>query len=263
MDASTDPRLTDFFGLAGTVALVTGASSGLGAHFARVLAGAGCTVGLAARRAERLEALAGEISAAGGQAIALGMDVTEPGSVEAGLDALTAEAGAPAILVNNAGMAPGARFLDAEDADTDAVFELNQRAAWRVAQGFCRRLVDAGQGGAVVNIASITGLRPVGGAAAYAVSKAAVVQMTQVMALELARHRIRVNALAPGYIDTDLNRAFLASEAGQRLVKRIPMRRTGRLQDLDGALLLLASERSAFMTGAVIPVDGGHLVAGL
>ena len=143
------------------------------------------------------------------------------------------------------------------------VANLNQRAVWHVQQSVCRRLVAAGQGGAVVNIASITGLRTTGGASTYAVSKAAVAHMTRLTAMELARHDIRVNAIAPGYFPTDMTDDFLESEMGQKLIRRIPMRRTGKLQELDGPLLLLASPLASFITGAVLPVDGGHLVASL
>lgn len=259
MAASSQTLAGGYFDLTGKTALVTGASSGLGAHFAETLAAAGCVVGLAARREDRLSALTGRIAAQDGKAVILPMDVTDRASVEAGLDAL----GPPDILVNNAGMPATASFIDADDADTARVFGLNQMAAWQVAQAVCRRMIDARTGGSIINIASITGLRTVGGAASYAVSKAAVIQMTKVMALELARHDIRVNALAPGYFNTELNRDFIDSEAGRKMIRRIPMRRTGELHELDGLLLLLASGRSTFMTGAVIPVDGGHAVSGL
>lgn len=253
----------DWFGLEGKVALVTGASSGLGRHFARVLAAAGCVVGLAARREAHLTALADDIEAAGGRGVVLRTDVTDAASVAASVATLSDAAGAPTILVNNAGMAQGASFLDATDDDTRRVFALNQMAAWTVAQTVCKGMIAAGQGGSLINIASITGERPIGGAAAYAVSKAAVIHMTKVMALELARHDIRVNALAPGYFSTDMNRDFLASEAGQKLLRRSPMRRAGAMEELDAPLLMLASGRGSFMTGAVIPVDGGHLVSTL
>jgi len=254
---------TGWFGLQGKVALVTGASSGLGRHFALTLAAAGCTVGLAARREGYLTSLAAEIEKAGGRGIVLRTDVTDAASVEASVDALTEQAGAPAILVNNAGMAHGSSFLEATDDDMRSVFALNQMAAWTVAQTVCKSMIAAGKGGSVINIASITGARPIGGAAAYEVSKASVIHMTKIMALELARHDIRVNALAPGYFATDMNRDFLESDAGQKLLKRSPMRRAGQMAELDGPLLMLASDRGAFMTGAVVPVDGGHLVATL
>jgi NAD(P)-dependent dehydrogenase (short-subunit alcohol dehydrogenase family) len=252
-----------YFALKDRVALVTGASSGLGQHFAETLAAAGCLVGIAARRTEKLVKVAEGIEAKGGTAIVLQMDVTDAESVEAGLARLTEAAGMPTILVNNAGTAAPGAFLDATPEETAQVIGLNQNAPWSVAQSVCRRLVDAGVGGSIINIASITGMRTLGGAASYAVSKAALVQMTKVLALELARHDIRVNAIAPGYFATDLNREFLESEAGQKIIKRVPMRRSGQVEELDGALLLLASERGRFMTGSIIPVDGGHLVSGL
>jgi NAD(P)-dependent dehydrogenase (short-subunit alcohol dehydrogenase family) len=230
---------------------------------ALTLAAAGCTVGLAARREGYLTALAGEIEAAGGRAVVLRTDVTDRASIEESVATLTEAAGVPTILINNAGMAQGASFLNAADDDTRSVFALNQMAAWDVAQVVCRAMIAAETGGSVVNIASITGERPIGGAAAYAVSKAAVIHMTKVMALELARHDIRVNALAPGYFATDMNRDFLDSDAGKTLLKRSPMRRAGNMDELDGPLLMLASDRGSFMTGAVIPVDGGHLVSTL
>lgn len=260
---SRDILANDYFGLQGRVALVTGASSGLGQHFAHVLAAAGCIVGIAARRVERLETLAQSIAAAGGQAVVLAMDVTDRASVEIGVAALVKQAGPVSILVNNAGAAVNQSFIDAEDADTDSIFALNQTAVWQVGQILCKQMIASGVQGSVINIASIAGVRTLGGAASYSVSKAAVIQMTKVMAMELARHQIRVNAIAPGYISTEMNSEFLASPTGQKLVNRSPMRRVGDANDLDGALLLLASERAAFMTGAVIPVDGGHLVSSL
>ncbi len=243
----------------GKTVLVTGASSGLGQHFARVLAGAGARVAVAARRRDKLQSLAAEINDAGGSALAVGMDVTDRMSVTDALDEIAAELAVPNVLINNAGVAGGAAALDVTDADWHAVIDTNLQGSWIVAQETARRMRDAG-GGNIVNTASILGLRVSAGVAPYAISKAAVVQMTKVLALELARYKIRVNALAPGYIETDLNEEYLNSDAGLAMIKRIPMRRCGRLHDLDGPLLLLASDASAYMTGAVIPVDGGHLV---
>ena len=243
--------------------MVTGASSGLGKHFARVLARAGCNVGLAARREDRLAESVAEITEQGGKAIALPMDVTDSAAVETQLARLGEAFGTPTILINNAGLGAYHGFLNAPDAETEAVIAVNQTAVWKIAQLFAQHLVAAELIGSIVNIASITGLRPAAGTASYSVSKAAVTHMTKVQALELARYGIRANAIAPGYFDTDINSDFLASDAGQKLIKRIPMRRTGQLEELDGALLLLASDRSAFMTGAILPVDGGHLVSGL
>lgn len=264
MNNPASPALpTSFFGLEGTVALITGASSGLGRHFALTLSAAGCVVGIAARREDRLNDLAAEIESLGGQALPMPMDVTDPGAIGTQLDRLDNEFGTPAVLVNNAGLAANHGFLDAPGEETSAVFDVNQTAVWNVAQAFARRLVAAETGGSIINIASIMGLRATGGAASYGVTKAAVAHMTQIQALELARHDIRANAIAPGYFDTELNQGFLASNAGIKLIKRVPMRRTGRIEELDGLLLLLASNRSSFMTGAVIPVDGGHLVSSL
>ena len=243
----------------GKTVLVTGASSGLGEHFARVLAAAGAQVAVAARRRDRLESLAAEIVGAGGTALAVGMDVTDRESVAAALDEVAADLAVPDVLINNAGIAAGGPALDVTDADWHKVIDTNLEGAWITAQETARRMRDNG-GGNIVNTASILGLRVSAGVAPYAISKAAVIQMTRVLALELARYQIRVNALAPGYIETDLNEDYLNSDAGQAMIKRIPMRRCGRLHDLDGPLLLLASSASNYMTGAVIPVDGGHLV---
>lgn len=248
--------------LTGKIVLVTGASSGLGHHFARLLANAGAHVAVAARRREKLERLAAEIIEAGGTALAVGMDVTDRGSVTAALDEVAEDLGALNVLVNNAGTATGAAALDVTDADWRQVIDTNLEGAWIVAQETARRMKDTG-GGNIVNTASILGLRVSMGVAPYAISKAAIVQMTKVLALELARFGIRVNALAPGFIETDLNTEFLNSDAGKTMIKRIPMRRPGTVHDLDGPLLLLASDASRYMTGTVIPVDGGHLVSTL
>ena len=249
------------FRLDGRIALITGASSGLGQRFARVMIEAGATVGIAARRRDRLDELA---STLGPAAIPLTMDVTDPASISAGLDALEASAGGRAtVIVNNAGIADPNGFLKAQRSDTEAVFATNQMAVFDVAQQAARRMIEHGDSGSIINISSITGLRAVGGAASYAASKAAVAHLTKVQALECARHGIRVNALAPGYIATDMNADFLASDAGAALIRRIPLQRSGTAQDLDGALLLLAGDAGAFITGAVLPVDGGHLAASL
>lgn len=251
------------FDLAGRPALVTGASSGLGRHFALTLARAGAKVALAARRVDRLEAVRREIEAAGGEAVAVPLDVTHAGSVAAAVDAAAARLGPLRVLVNNAGVAVTRGVLEASEADWDGVIATNLTGAWLVAQAVARHMAAHGAGGSIVNIASITGLRVAGGVSAYATSKAGLLQLTGALALELARHRIRVNAIAPGYIETELNRAFVASSAGEALVRRIPQRRLGRADELDGALLLLASDAGSYMTGSTLVVDGGHLQSSL
>ena len=244
--------------LTGRRALVTGASGGLGLHFARVLAAAGAEVTLAARRGDRVAAEAGALRAAGLAAEAAELDVTSPDSISALFS------GSPPfhVVVNNAGIAEGGAALDMDLAAFGRVIDTNLTGVFAVAQAAARRMTESG-GGSIVNIASILGLRVAGHVAAYAASKAAVVQLTKALALEWARHGVRVNALCPGYIETPINAEFFATEAGKALVRRIPQRRLGLPGDLDAPLLLLASDRSAYMTGAVIAVDGGHLVSGL
>ena len=248
------------FDLGGRVALVTGASGGLGLHFARTLAGAGARVVLAARRKEQLEANVAAIVAARGEAAAVAMDVTDPASVDRGVAEVAERFGDPAtVVVNNSGVTVFETALDLDPADWDKVMDTNVKGAWLVARAAARRMIDAGVGGSIVNIASILGFRVAGRVAPYAASKAALLHLTRALALEWARHRIRVNALAPGYVETELNRDFFASDAGKALIARIPQRRLGRPEDLDGALLLLASDASAYMTGGAVVVDGGHL----
>ena len=244
--------------LDGKRALVTGASSGLGLHFAGVLAAAGAEVTLAARRQERVEAEADALRKAGHAADAGTLDVTEPGSIAAFFGVRPAFD----IVVNNAGVAGDGAAIDMDTEAFRSVVDTNLTGVFGVAQAAARSMREAG-GGSIVNIASILGLRVAGGVAAYAASKAAVVQLTKALALEWARHGIRVNALCPGYIETPINRAFFGTDAGRALIKRIPQRRLGRLADLDGPLLLLASEHSAYMTGSIVAADGGHLVSGL
>lgn len=249
--------------LQGKCALVTGAFGGLGRHFALTLARAGARVGLVGRRVEAGEALAAEIRAAGGDAAVHAMDVTDARSVQAAVEAVVQALGPLDVLVNNAGVAVTRPFLDVTEQDWNDVVEVNLNGAFRVAQCVARHMRDSRRGGSIVNIASITGLRVAGAISAYAASKAGLIQLTQAMALELARHNIRVNALAPGYIETDLNRDFFASEAGQALIRRIPQRRIGKADELDGPLLLLASDASSYVTGSVLVADGGHLVSSL
>ena len=254
--------MTNRFSLKGRACLVTGASSGLGAHFARVLADAGAAVVLAARRTDRLEALAAAIGAAGGKAVAVALDVTDPASVGRAFEAAEAALGPITILVNNAGVPSAKYFLKTSEDDWRAVMAVNLDGVFRVGQAAARRMVDNKTGGSIINIASILGLAPQKTLAPYAASKAAVISLTESMALELARDRVRVNAIAPGYFSTEINTGFLDTPAGKKMLAGIPMGRFGELANLDGALLLLASEAGAFMTGAVIRVDGGHLLGG-
>ena len=248
--------------LEGKTALVTGASSGLGRHFARLLAQEGARVVVAARRVDALSALSDEIGRQGGTCIPVAMDVTDPDSVAAAFQQIERDLAAPlSILVNNAGVAHTRAALDLSATEWAQVLQPNLTGAFLVAQQAARMM--RGEGGTIVNIASILGERVSKGLAAYAASKAGLIQLTKALALEWAAFDIRVNALAPGYIETDLNRDFFASDAGQRLISRIPQKRLGQMHDLDGPLLLLCSDQSRYMTGAVIAVDGGHLVSGL
>lgn len=241
-------------------ALVTGASSeGFGAHFARVLAANGAEVVVVARRRDPLESLVAEIRQLGGVALAVTADVSDQASVEAAIS----EAGPLDIVVNNAGVERSGSVLRLSEADYDYVMDINLKGVWLVATAAARQMRDRGQGGSIINIASITGHQGMKGAAPYSVSKAGVLHMTRQLAQELARYGIRVNSISPGYFATDLNREFLASEAGETMRKRIAMRRFGDFPDLDGALLLLASDASGFMTGSDIVVDGGHLLYSL
>lgn len=251
------------FSLSGETALVTGASGGLGRHFAGVLAGAGATVVLAARRLAPLQEAAAALAAGGHRAVAVVMDVTDAASVAAAFGEAEASVGPVSILVNNSGIAIPAAALDLDERDWDLTLDTNLKGAWLASRAFGRSAGAGSRGGVIVNVASILGDRVAGQVSAYAASKAGLVQLTRAMGLELARFGIRVNALAPGYIATDLNRAFFDSEAGKAMMKRIPQRRFGQPDDLDGPLLLLASAASRYMTGSTITVDGGHLVGSL
>lgn len=246
------------FDLTDKVALVTGASSGLGRHFALTLARAGAKVALAARRVERLESLAKEIAALDARALPVPLDVTDARSVERAVEETETELGPLAVLVNNAGIAVTAAFLEQGEAQWRDVLATNLDGAWRVAHAAAARMAAHGTGGAIVNIASVLGLRPASHVSAYAAAKAALISLTQTMAIELARYGIRVNAIAPGYIETEINREFLRGKAGEAIAKRIPFRRFGMPDDLDGVLLLLASDAGRYMTGSVVVVDGGH-----
>jgi NAD(P)-dependent dehydrogenase (short-subunit alcohol dehydrogenase family) len=251
------------FDLSGKVALVTGASSGLGVHFARTLASAGAAVAIAARRADRLASLQAELHKAGSKAAAVDLDVQSGKSVSAAFDAIQQALGAIDIVVNNAGISIVKPALDMPEEDWDTVVDTNLRGAWLVTQTAAKRWVAAKRPGVVVNIASILGLRTIGQVAPYNASKAGLIHLTRALAMEWARYDIRVNAICPGYIETEMNSDFWKTPAGQRLIERIPQRRIGQPEHLDGALLLLASDAGGFMTGSVLTVDGGHTVSSL
>lgn len=251
------------FGIAGQVALVTGASSGIGRHFAALLAAAGVKVALAARRVERLAELAREIEAAGGQSLPIACDVTRSDDVAAAVAAAENELGPLTLLVNNAGVVVSKPLFEHTEADWDHVIDTNLKGAWLMAREFAQHLVGLKRPGRIINISSVLGFRTIGRVPAYCAAKAGLTHLTHVLAMELARYGILVNALAPGYVETDFNRAFFQSEAGKALISRIPLKRLAQTEDLDGALLFLASPASAYVTGAVIAVDGGHGVAAI
>ncbi len=251
------------FEIDGRHVLITGGSSGFGRHFARMLAARGARVTLAARRAEALEEGVAEITSSGGSAQSVVLDVRVAEQVDAALEQAEAKFGPVEAVVNNAGVAATRPALDQDERAWDSVVDTNLKGVWLVAQSSARRMIKNKVKGTIVNIASILGLRVANAVAPYAVSKAGVIQMTKALALEWARHGIRVNALAPGYFATELNDEFFESESGKALVRRVPQRRLGQLGELDGPLLLLISDAGSFMTGSVVVVDGGHLVSGL
>lgn len=252
--------MSGLFDVAGRVALVTGASQGLGRRFATTLAANGARVCLTARRAGKLEEVRDAILRDGGTAIARPMDVLDEAGIEAAVAAAEAELGPIDVLVNNAGIAVTKPFLEQTAEDWDAVVGTNLKGAFLVARTVARGMAARG-GGSIVNIASVLGMGAIGHLAPYAASKGGLIQLTRTMALELARQGVRVNAIAPGYIETDINRDFFATPAGRKLVGRVPQRRLGRETDLDGVLLLLASDASAYMTGSIVVVDGGILLS--
>ncbi len=252
--------VADLFSLDGRVALVTGASSGLGQHFARVLHGAGATVVLAARRVDRIEAEAARL---GERAHAVAMDVSNEASIAAGFETIAKTLPAPDVVVNNAGISGSSMMLQMETPEWDDVIEVNLRGPFLVAREAARRLVAAKRPGSIINIASILGLRVSPAVAPYMASKAGLIHLTRSMAYEFARYGIRVNALCPGYFATEINTEFLETEWAKASLKRVPQRRIGDLRDLTGPLLLLASGAGAFMTGEALVVDGGQSINSL
>lgn len=254
-------KAADIFNLAGKVALVTGASSGLGERFAQVLAANGASVALVARRKERLAVLQKKIEAAGGKAIAIQADVTDRAAMSKAFDDAEKAFGTVTVLINNAGVAHSNRVLELSEQEYRRVLDTNLDAVFFNAQEAARRMIAAGKKGAIVNTASVLGLGVSKGTAAYAIAKAGVIQTTKALALELAFKGVRVNAIAPGWFVTEINHDFLTSEEGRKLTRAIPVGRFGNEGDLDGALLLLASDAGAYIAGATVVVDGGQVVA--
>jgi len=252
--------MSDLFDVSREVVLITGASQGLGRQFARVLSAHGAAVALAARQTGKLKALEDEIKAKGGRAAAIEMDVTNNASIARGIDAAEAALGPVTVLINNAGIAVEKLAVEQSEADWDAVIGANLKGAYFAATEVARRMIARNAGGNIINIASVLGFSVVKFISPYAISKAGVVQTTKALALEFAASDIRVNALAPGYIDTDINHDVWKTPAGEKLIKRIPQRRVGHESDLDGAIMLLASNASRYMTGSVVTVDGGFLL---
>jgi NAD(P)-dependent dehydrogenase (short-subunit alcohol dehydrogenase family) len=254
--------------LSGRVALVTGASSGLGTQFAKTLAAAGCGVVLAGRRIERLKTLRAEIQASGGDAHVVTMDVTDLVSIKAGIAHAETEAGTLDILINNSGVSTTQKLVDVSEEDYDYIFDTNTRGAFFVAQEVGKRMLARAKGsapgtftgGRIVNIASMAGLRALGQIGVYCMSKAAVIHMTRAMALEWGRYGINVNAICPGYIDTEINHHHWRTEQGKRLVDMLPRKRIGQPQDLDTSLMMLVANESHFINGAIIQADDGFAV---
>jgi NAD(P)-dependent dehydrogenase (short-subunit alcohol dehydrogenase family) len=246
--------------LDGKTALITGASSGLGWRFAQILSQAGAAVALAARSTDKLEQLKREIEQAGGKAAAVRMDVTDVASVRAAVAAAESALGGIDILVNNSGVNRQQRAVEVEQEDYDYVTDTNCKGAFFVAQAVGRSMIARKCPGRIINIASVAGLRVLAQLSTYCMSKAAVVQMTRALAHEWGRYNINVNAICPGYIETGINRDYWLTEGGKKLVNMLPRRRVGRPEDLDGLVLLLASEQSGFINGAVITADDGLAV---
>jgi NAD(P)-dependent dehydrogenase (short-subunit alcohol dehydrogenase family) len=251
------------FDVSGKVALVTGASSGFGAHFSKLLASYGARVVVAARRVDRLEMLVSEIEKDGGEALAVPLDVTRADSVTAAFDAAEQSYGVVDILSNNAGVAKSEKAIAFDEESWDFVMDTNLKGAWLVAKEAGSRMIAAGKGGSIVNTASILGLRVSMAISCYSASKAAVISLTQSLALEWSRKGIRVNALCPGYFVTELNADFFKTEPGQQYLRSTPGGRSGNMEEISAPFMLLASNAGSFVNGVALPVDGGHLISAL
>ncbi|GMQ45721.1 SDR family NAD(P)-dependent oxidoreductase [Vibrio sp. 10N] len=256
--------MKDRFSLKGKTALVTGASSGIGAHIAKTFALAGCRVVLAARRSERLHQLVSDIQAQGGQAFAIEMDVSSTESVESAMHAATCEFGVPNIIVNNAGISGQFESVShTDEAAMDQVFDVNFKGAWRVSKIACDRLIEANMPGSIINLISIAAHGHAAGISSYAMSKTALLSFTKNLALEVAEHGIRVNGVSPGTFQTEMTAAEYDEEGNNQFTPLPPIGREGKLSDLDGLFVFLASDASSFITGTCTPVDGGHLLRSL
>jgi len=249
--------------LNGKVALVTGASGGLGEHFSLLLASHGASVAIAARRVKKLKLLSQRIEDVGGSALVVDLDVTDADSVNAAIESITENLGAIDVLINNAGIADSRTFIKLDESSWNSTLNVNLTGAWRVAHRVSQDMVKNNVQGCIVNISSILGMRSGFGHSAYSVSKAGVVQLTKSMALELGRKGIRVNALCPGYFETDINAEYFATKAGAEYLKGTPAGRAGKLTELDAPLMLLCTDAGSFINGVALPVDGGHLVDSL
>jgi len=243
--------------LKGKVAVVTGASSGLGERFAELLSGAGAAVALAARRTDRLSALAGRINGAGGKAITVKLDVNDYDNIQTAFAEIAEKLGGVDILINNSGVNKQGRIVDVTPEDFDFTMNTNAKGAFFVAQAAAKDMIAKKKAGRIINIASVAGLKVLGQLSVYCMSKAAVVHMTKAMALEWARYGINTNAICPGYIETEINREYWGTPGGQKLIEMLPRRRVGDAKDLDGLLMLLASDEARFINGAIIAADDG------
>jgi NAD(P)-dependent dehydrogenase (short-subunit alcohol dehydrogenase family) len=252
-----------YFDVSGRVALVTGASSGFGAHFSRLLAQHGARVVVAARRIDRLEKLVAEINDTGGEALAVRLDVTDAASVRNAFDAAENAYGVADIVSNNAGVAVTKKALDFDSDSWDFVMDTNLKGAWQVAREAGTRMISAGKPGSIVNTASILGMRVSIMTSCYSASKAAVISLTQSLALEWSRKNIRVNALCPGYFPTELNADFFETERGREYLRNTPAGRSGNIDELSAPFMLLASDAGSFINGAALPVDGAHSIGNM